>query len=117
MPQGANKKEDQAEASRAAVKVGQKFKVGDVIYKYAGVVEDEASADNGKPVGESVGEKGLYETFSPEQLEMGILTEFADSVREGGERDKDIKNRLAKFWEKNCVGNEKNNPENVSCPV
>ena len=117
MPQGVKKPEDSAEDSKAAVKVGQKFKVGAVIYKYAGVVEDEASADKGKPVGESVKEKGLYETFSSEQLEMGILTEFADSIREGGERSENLNSRLKKFWEKNCANNEKNNPEKVSCPI
>jgi hypothetical protein len=117
MPQGANKQENNAEKAKAAIKVGQKFKVKDVVYKYAGVVEDVDSADNGKPVGESIGEKGLYETFSPEQLEMGILAEFADSVKEGGERSEKLNKRLGKFWEKNCVDNERNNPEKVSCPI
>ncbi len=64
------------------VTLGRRFMVGNETFTFAGVVEDETSPYDGRLIGQLVGGEGLHKVFSPEELNLGIINEFKNSIQE-----------------------------------
>jgi len=64
------------------VNLKDEFIVDNEKFSFAGVVDDETSEHNGKPVGQLASGEELYRVFSVEELDLGILSEFANSLKE-----------------------------------
>ncbi len=85
------------------VNIGDKFIVGeDERFSFAGVVEDEESEYNGRPVGQLISGERLYKIFNREELDLGLLNDFFDSIQEI-ESDNfgidDFKQNFLNYWE------------------
>jgi hypothetical protein len=68
------------------VTIGQRFRVEDEDFIFAGVVEDKRSSYNGQPVGYFASGEKLHRVFDPEQLDFGILKEFRYSLEKDSEK-------------------------------
>jgi len=66
--------------SSLTVALGQKFKVKNDDFTFAGIVEDKNSKYNGQPVGQFASGENLYRIFSPEMLDAGIMEEFKNTA-------------------------------------
>ncbi|MBI4050865.1 MAG: hypothetical protein HY396_02730 [Candidatus Doudnabacteria bacterium] len=73
------------------VKFGSNIRRSGVKFSFVGVIEDETSVSNGKPVAQLAGGEKLYKIFTPEELHVGLLVEFAAvSEEELHDLEKDI---------------------------
>ncbi|MDZ4205751.1 MAG: AAA family ATPase, partial [Patescibacteria group bacterium] len=96
------------------IAIGRKFIVNNESFIFAGVAEDKTSPNHAQPVGKFAGEGGIHKVFILEELHRGLADEF-ESMAE--KRFKKIQLLAQKFWKKNCVDNEKNNPNNIEAPA
>ena len=76
------------------VAIGAKFKVSGKDFVFAGAIEDPNSKNNDQPVGRFVGGENLYKIFKPEELDSGILEEFASVL---GWEQKDTEENIEDF--------------------
>ncbi len=106
---------DQAGAENVVpqIIVGQKLKIGEKVYSFVGVV-DEEGPEKGKPVVKVEGEE-LHKVLEPAELDRGIFIHEADELlRDIGE---EIPLLMKDYWEAECVNNPENNPEKVDPPA
>ncbi|MFH1255508.1 MAG: AAA family ATPase [bacterium] len=68
--------------SAILIHIGDRFIHEKELFVFAGVVEDEASEYNSKPIGQLASGEKLYKVFNPEELNLGILNEFKNSIQE-----------------------------------
>jgi len=68
------------ELAPLTVVLGQKFKIKNDDFTFAGIVEDKNSEYNGLPVGQFASGENLYKIFSPENMDAGIMEEFKDAA-------------------------------------
>ena len=62
------------------VALGQKLKVENNDFTFAGIVEDKNSKYNGQPVGQFASGENLYRIFSLKELNVGVMEEFNDTA-------------------------------------
>ena len=62
------------------VHFGDRFMLNGESFSFAGIVEDETSEYNGKPVGQLTSGEKLYKVFNPKELDSGIIEEFRSSL-------------------------------------
>ena len=66
--------------SPLTVMLGQKFKVKNDDFTFAGIVEDKNSKYNGQPIGQFASGENLYRIFSLKELNVGVMEEFNDTA-------------------------------------
>lgn len=103
--------ESGSESGDSSIAPGQKFKVGGEVYEYTGIVEDEASADIGKPIGKPAEGEELYKVFDPEDMERGVFAYEAEELVK--DIDENLPILFKEQWESECLNNSENNPDNI----
>lgn len=78
------------------VALGRKFIVNNEKFSFAGVVEDEKSEHNGKPIGRLASEEELHRVFSEEELDFGIMEELKEKI--GATGIDDLREDLMETW-------------------
>ncbi len=86
-------KESEVNLGGEDVHIGDMFIVNGESFSFAGIVEDDASEHNGKPIGQLAGGEELYKVFNPEELDLGVLERFKNIFGQNlGIVEKDIDN-------------------------
>lgn len=75
---------------------GKKFRFKNDDFSFAGVVEDKNSEYDGKSVGQLASGEKLYQIFSAEELDLGILLSYKKEIAENTDvMEKDIEEECA----------------------
>ena len=95
------------------VRKGQKVRINGVDLVYVGVVEDASSEHNGKTI-VKFEKEDLHRVLDEKALDKGMVVYESEMAIEDVEQN--ITPWVMSTWERACVNNEKNNPEEVSSP-